>query len=192
MKCPACQAVLTEEVAACPECGFNYESLEETFGRYPTLKGSLSDMVRALPSRQAAKVRSHIRGFVRQFPQLAFNVLLASVPSSEPIAKYAFWIFNGAGICSHLHKGGLNFHTLLVIDVEHQRANLSVGYGLEPFISDDDLRRALTVAEAPLREKDYATAILAVLEKAREIFHERCEAIPQTYGLRRKPQSHEH
>jgi uncharacterized membrane protein YgcG len=192
MNCPHCQAVLTEEVRSCPECQFNYERLGGVFGQMPTLKGVLSDIPRVLSMREAAKVRGAIKQFARQFPQLDFNVLLTAVPSAEPLAKYAFWVFNGAGLCSRLHKGGLNFHLLLVIDTEHDRANLSVGYGLEPFVSEEDLVSVLAVASEQLGEKAFGEAILGILAKATEILHTRAEAVPQVYGLRRKRRSTEH
>ena len=193
MKCPHCQAALTEEVTACPKCWFNYDSLEETFGRMPTLKGALSDLPHLLPSRQASKVRKELSRFERQFPQLDFTALITTAPSAEPLAKYAFWVFNGGGLCSHLHKGGLNFHILLVLDIEHQRANLSLGYGLEPFVSEDDLHSILSAGESLIVEENYGDAILAILAKASEVLQERSSAIPQIYGLRRKkPPRNEH
>ena len=192
MNCPHCQAALTEEVSACPKCQFDYGQLGGVFGSMPTLKGALSDMPRVLSIREASKVRGKIKQFARQFPQLDFNVLLTTVPSEEPLAKYAFWVFNGAGMCSHLHKGGLNFHLLLVIDIKHDRANLSVGYGLEPFVSEEDLGSVLGVASGLLREKAYGEAILEILAKSTDVLHERAEAIPRVYGLRRKRRPHEH
>ena len=192
MNCPHCQAALTEEVSACPKCQFSYENLGEVFGGMPKLKGALSDLPRVLSMREASKVRGKIRQFARQFPQLDFNVLLTTVSSEEPLAKYAFWVFNGAELCSHLDKGGLNFHLLLVIDARHDRANLYVGYGLEPFVSEEDLGSVLGVASRQLGEKAYGEAILEVLAKATEVLHERAEAIPEVYGLRRKRCAHEH
>ena len=186
MKCPHCQADLTEEVTACPRCQFHYDRLGDTFGRMPTLSAALSDMPHLLTRGESAKIRRAIKQFARRFPQLEFHVLITAVSSSEPLAKYAFWIFNGSGICSHLHKGGLNFHNLLVIDTENRRANLSVGYGLEPFISEDDLARALHAGASFLKDALYADAVMAVMAAATEIYQTRCEAIPQVYGLRRK------
>ena len=191
MNCPHCQAALTEDVAACPKCQFNYTDLGGVFGEMPTLKGALSDMPRVLSMREASKVRALLRRFDRQFPQLSFNLLLTTVPSTEPLAKYAFWIFNGPELCSHLHKGGLNFHLLLVIDIEYDRANLSVGYGLEPFLSDEDLHSMLGVASTNIEKKAYGDAIPEIMAKAAEVLHERAEAIPQVYGLRRKRRSNE-
>ncbi len=152
----------------------------------PTLKGELSDMVGILSPRQAGKIRTEIKRFAREFPQLQFHAFLTSVSSDHPISTYAFWLFNGSGMCSHLQKGGLNFHTLLVIDVEHGRSNLSVGYGIEPFVADDDLRRALEAGQEALQAKDYGQAVVAIIEMIREVYHEKSARIPQTFGMRPK------
>lgn len=157
----------------------------------PSVKGELSDMVEALSMREAGKVRGAIKQFVRQFPQLKFHVFLTSVASEFPIAKFAFWLFNGGCICSDLHKGGLNFHNLLLIDVEHRRSNLSIGYGLEPFLQDEDLTTILSAGQTLISKGTYGEAILAILDKATSILHERSDQIPKTFGLRPKTRHEE-
>lgn len=155
------------------------------------VKGVLTDPERILSHRQGARIRRAISRFVRQFPQLQFHAVLIPVASEISLAKYSFWVFNGATFCSDLHKGGLNFHNLLLIDVEHRRANLSVGYGLEPFVEESDLASILGKAEALLRAEAYGEAVLAILEAATATWHAKSSLIPQTFGLRLKDRSRE-
>ncbi len=186
MKCPECQASLHETVEKCPQCGFSLYQLSAEFGRLPTIKGVVTDLPHKLGYRDAAKARSAIRRFVRQFPDIRFHVILTGLHEEDSIAKYAFWIFNQSGICSTLHKGGLNFNILLVLDTAYQRANLSIGYGLEPFVSAAHLDAALSKSKDALKAEDYATTITTTLAELTNTLHEVGDKIPKTYGLRRK------
>lgn len=186
MKCPNCQAALTETAPACPVCGFSYSSLGESLGRMPIIKGMLTDTERVLTGRQARRIRRRLRQMGKEFSQMRFHVVLMPVDAGISMAKFAFWIFNGASICSSLHKGGLNFHNLLLIDVDHQRANLSIGYGLEPFISEAGLAEILSAGEDMVLRRAYGEAVLAILDQAATTWHGQSAQIPRVFGLRRK------
>lgn len=190
MKCPDCQAPVREAVPTCPACGFSLDQIEG-MGRMPSLKGVLTDAGRLLSRRHAGKIRTEIRRFVRRFPQLRFHTLITRVPSDVALQKFAFWVFNQGTLCSTLDKGGLNFQLLLVIDSDSGRSNLSIGYGLEPFVSEAHLQRILQAGEEALGLEAYGEATLAILEEATEVLHEIGDAIPKTYGMRAKVQSTE-
>jgi uncharacterized membrane protein YgcG len=153
----------------------------------PVFKAMVTDPERILSHRQAGKLRREIKHFVRLFPQLRFHVALMPVAREIPLAAYAFWSFNGANLCSSLYKGGLNFHLLLLMDSEHERVNLSVGYGLEPFLPEGMLREMVAPGAPLLAEGAYGEAALAIIEESSRRLYAQSEAIPAIFGLRRKP-----
>ncbi len=157
----------------------------------PSIKGVVTDASRSLSRRHSSKIRTEIRRFIRQFPQLRFHVLLTPLDPEVSLGKFAFWVFNHGTLCSTLEKGGLNFQLLLVIDSDSGRANLSIGYGLEPFVSEAHLQSILQAGEEALRLEAYGDATLAILAQAAEVLHQIGDAIPRTYGMRPRAQSNE-
>ncbi len=81
--------------------------------------------------------------------------------------------------------------SLLLIDVDRRRANLSIGYGLEPFVSESMLDQILEAGRAALSVGAFGQAALAVLEVTTSVLHRKSEEIPETYGLRRKTRTSE-
>ena len=157
----------------------------------PSLKGVITDAGRLLSRRQDGKILNEVRRFVRRFPQLRSHTLITRVPEDVPFEKFAFWVFNQGTLCSILDKGSLNFQLLLVVDSDSGRDNLSIGYGLELFVSVAHLQRVLAAGAKALGLEAYDEATLAILEKSTEVLHERGDAIPRSYGMRAKAQSTE-
>lgn len=156
------------------------------------MKGGLTDPERILNGREQGRVRKALRRYERQLPQLEFHVALLSVPAEIKVGCFAFWLFNGSGVCSDLHKGGLNFHSLLLIDTDHCRAHLSVGYGLEPFVREEELSQVLHQGAEALSGELYAEAVDAVVEGAIQLWHAKGDLIPRAFGLRRKERDSDH
>ena len=57
-----------------------------------------------------------------------------------------------------------NFDLLLVIDAASDTAALVAGYGLEPYVSEDDLTEVLEALALPLRAGDWAGGIHACIQ----------------------------
>ena len=166
MKCPSCLEPLTQAPAECPRCGLTLQRLDEKFGAIPRQSPFLTDQTGRLGST-ADRVRKHLRSFHGSFPQCFFSVLLTS-GVADSISEYTFWLANRGRFGKLEAVGSANFDLLLGIDVGRKTAALVVGYGLEAYLSERDLERALAGASAAFWAGDYASGIFLCVDLVSE------------------------
>lgn len=183
MRCPYCRSPLGEHTAECPVCKLTLDRASAVLGPTPRLMAGLNDSSRVLRRRAADRVRRALDDFHRHFPQLAAHVVLRDFHPQFPIALQAFWLFNTAGLAKEQEKHGACRTVLLAIDPPQGLAALTVGYGLEPFVSDDALEHLLALAEPAWRGGRFADGILTVLRGLEALFADACESLPATAGL---------
>ncbi|HMJ07076.1 MAG TPA: TPM domain-containing protein [Chthoniobacterales bacterium] len=164
MKCPSCATPLPAPVARCPECKLSLQRLDLKFGMVPRHSRYLSDRSGKLALPEMEEIREALRLFEKKFPQILFSVLVTELPAGSSVGEYAFWMANRARFSSVEKTRSDNFDLLLVIDVISQTAALTTGYGLEPYVREDDLRVALDALAGPLRKGDLAGGIHAALQ----------------------------
>jgi uncharacterized membrane protein YgcG len=140
------------------------DRLDIKFGAVPRYSRFITDFTGRLPHRDLAGERSLLRLFNRKFPQSRFSVFVTNQLTGGTIGEYAFWLMNRARFGFAEAVGGDNFDLLLVIDVERSAAALIAGYGLETYISEHDLERALAEAATGFHEGDLARGIRACVE----------------------------
>ena len=173
MKCPACRTVFSGPVPQCPTCKLTLLTLDAKFGAVPRHTRYLSDRSGRLPLREIKKLRALLRIFEKKFPQSLFSVFVTNGVPSGSISEYAFWLANRTGFSSIEAVAGDNFDLLLGIDVEAGMAVLIIGYGLENYLTEDDLQAALAVAENAFRAGDFPRGIRecveCVMNRMREI-----------------------
>jgi uncharacterized membrane protein YgcG len=172
MKCPACGDSLDAPAAVCPKCEFTLRRLDSKFGTIPLHNRYLTDCARSLSLQEVARLRDLLRHFEIKFPQLLFSVFVTDLPSGSSIKEYAFWLANRANFGSVDSTGAENFDLLLVVEPAHYAAALTVGYGLEKFVTEDDLRDALDAVEPALHDDQLERAIRICIE---EMTHRLCD-----------------
>jgi uncharacterized membrane protein YgcG len=103
------------------------------------------------------------------------------VPDST-IGEYAFWLMNRARFGFLEAVEGNNFDLLLAIDVEKGAAALVAGYGLENYVPERDLERALAEGASGFHAGDFGQGVRACVEfmmnRMREIVKKLEEAKP--------------
>jgi uncharacterized membrane protein YgcG len=183
MRCPSCHAPLQERSSCCPQCQFDLESAGRGFGLCPVLQAPLTDLAEALSPHQARVMQKALAAFPQRFPQMLFHVVIAKLPEEQKVGAVAFWLFNQGGLCTPMEKGGSCQDALLLLDVEHDRAACIIGYGLEPFVSQETLDQITQAALPALHRKQCHVAVHDVLRKAGEVFAAACASTPGTFGL---------
>ena len=151
MKCPACGNNLDAPAAACPNCKFALRRLDTKFGTVPLHSRYLTDRASSLTSAEAKRLGKLLQRFEEKFPQSVFSVFVTDLPAGSNVSEFAFWLANRAQFGSVEAVGENNFDFLLVVEAETGNAALTVGYGLEDVISQDDLDATLTAALPALR-----------------------------------------
>ncbi len=163
MKCPSCLGTLSTPTPQCPHCKLTLRRLDVKFGAVPRHSSLLTDRTGRLPAREVKTLRDLLRSFNGKFPQSLFSVFLTNqLPGS--IWEYTFWMAN-RGRFGNVHtEAGDNFDLLLGIEVEARSAALVIGYGLERYLDERDLERALAGASGAFSVADFARGIRICVE----------------------------
>lgn len=185
MRCPSCRAELPKAAPQCWKCRLNLRRLDIRFGAVPRHSRFVTDRSGTLPLRSIKELRQLLNLFHRKFPQSLFSAFVVNRVENGTISEYVFWLANRARFSSVEAIGRRNFDILLGIDLASRTAALQVGYGLENYVNERDLERALARASAALAEGDVAGGIRECVgfmtDRMREVALE-----IETYGM---PQS---
>ena len=154
-----------------------------TFGTVPLHSRYLTDRASSLTVGEVRRLRKLLERFEKKFPQSVFSVFVTDLPAGASVREFAFWLANRAHFGSVEAVGAENFDLLLVIESETYNAALTVGYGLEKFISEDDLNVAFTAALPALRRGELERGIQLCIEEMTKQLIDICKAvtsIPET------------
>lgn len=173
MRCPSCRAPFTEAVAQCPQCKLTLRRLDPRFGAVPRHSRFVTDRSASLPLRDLRELRALLKLFHRKFPQSLFSVFVVPRVDGGTIAEYVFWLANRARFSPLEAKGGDNFDVLLAIDLHARTAALQIGYGLENYLGERDLERALAQASPFFAADEIARGVRScvefMIERMREV-----------------------
>lgn len=136
----------------------------------------LTDRASSLTLREVSRLRRLLERFEKKFPQSLFSVFVTDLPAETSIREFAFWLANRARFSSAEATGAENFDLLLVIEPTTGSAALTVGYGLEKFILEDDLNVALMAARPALRRGKLERGIRLCVEEITRQLTDICKA----------------
>lgn len=182
MHCPACRQRITETEAACLQCGFSMEALASQMGIPPQLSPPVADRSRVLSAAAKRSVISSIQFLEQRFPEVTATLVIDEVPPNLKPEVYAFWLFNRANLFSAVERGGDNHGLMLLIDPQTSLALATIGYGLEPFVSELTLEKCLRPATLHLTKKKFAEAAVAFFREAERQFTELTTQMPLVFG----------
>ena len=181
MKCPSCGALQEKPEPRCPQCKLTLQKLDIKFGIVPASSRYLSDRSEKLPREEVNKLRAALRLFQKKFPQSLFSILVTELPNNTSITEYAFWLANRSRFSTVETRFQENFNIVLVVDLTANAAALNVGYGLEPHIPEEDLRKVLDeFAEAFRQENDLAKALHVCIDSLTRHLRERAQTERRT------------
>lgn len=131
-----------------------------------------------------ADLRAQLALFFRKFPQSLFSVFVMAELKGGSIDEYIFWLANRGRFNPDDPSGAANFDLLLGIDLHARNAALLIGYGLENYLSEEDLENALAAGLVPWRDNDIIGGVRACIDSvtermrtiARQIEEERARA----------------
>lgn len=108
-------------------------------------------------------MRRSIERFENEFVGSQFNIVVRAFDQKVNLATSLFWLFNHSGLSSSENSLENNRDLMLGIDDFAGRAALIVGYGLEPFVTRDELDEILITAKPLLQESHYEKASSSVI-----------------------------
>jgi hypothetical protein len=175
MKCPSCSGLLPTPEPRCPTCGLTLQKLDVKFGLVPRHSRFLSDRSGKLEAGQLDELREQLRVFELKFPQVLFSVFVTDLPAGSSVQEYGFWLANRARFSSIQKSPGDNFDLLLVIDLSGNAASLTTSYGLEKYVSAEDLEDALAALAEGARDGRVPDGIRACIRFVTQRWRQRAE-----------------
>ncbi len=164
MKCPSCAQLLQEAAPRCPHCRLSLQRLDTKFGLVPAHSRFLTDRTGRMALDEMTQLRAALRLFQKKFPQSIFSIFVTELPRGTAVAEYAFWMANRAKFNSGEKTEGENFNLLLVIDLTGNTAALTVGYGLERYVPEQDLKSVLDDLANGMRDDGLAAGLRAGID----------------------------
>jgi uncharacterized membrane protein YgcG len=165
MRCPYCKNPSQPHDPQCRSCGLSFQQVGRLFGALPHVKNGLNDRAMLLSRSKRSKIEIQLKNIETQFPQVHVTVLIEpGLEPETPFGAYSFWIFNSPGVCRGLEKGAMNHAVLLTVDSTNRRANLIVGYGLEPYFGESHLHQMLACGQEAFSNGEIGEGIGEVLK----------------------------
>lgn len=164
MRCPYCRTALTELTSECPGCQLNLSRATALLGPVPRIENGVSDHCEAFTPKERKDLLQRVHALQERFPQVRLQVLCHHFPDTQPFPLYVFWIFNMGGISRDPEKAGHNRTILLVLDPLGHKSALTVGYGLEPFLTEAALDQVLELASPAWTDQAWAEGTTAAID----------------------------
>lgn len=164
MRCPYCDAALEETSPECPGCRLDLRRAAQLLGPVPRIEPEVCDSSGALTPAESKRLRRQVDEIARRFPQVRVQLVFRHFTDGHPIRLHAFWMFNLGAFATETEKLGGNRRILLLVDPVAANAALTLGYGLEPFIADDELDDLLEMAEDRWRNKEWHAGAMTLLD----------------------------
>lgn len=101
----------------------------------------------------------------KSLPQVRVHVCLGRLhPDTDP-REFGFWLFNASVPPDSEAASHRPWSVLLVIDRASRRASLTIGYGLDPFVSDRHLTTCLEAGQPDFQGSRYVPGAATCLKK---------------------------
>lgn len=166
MNCPHCSAPLASDADECHQCRFSATAIRSYLGSEWVRLERLTDNSNALSLREQRQLEVVLDDFERSFPQCFFAVYLGVLPAMITARDLGFWLINHGAFHTQQIAKRNDFGCALVIDSQRGIAALTLGYALEPYVSEADVTLLLEHVRSPLTRQRYGLAV----ERAVAIF----------------------
>ncbi|MEM0898046.1 MAG: hypothetical protein AAGJ79_14310, partial [Verrucomicrobiota bacterium] len=147
----------------CHCCGFDLESVKAKFPftaqrleRFTDPQGRIHSATRRIANRA-------MDALCAEFPQVRPFVFFARLPPDIDVREFGFWLFNVSKPANRKEAERRAHGILFVYDWGSNAASLTVGYGLDPFVGDMELRRLIKEAAPAFVERQNGTGIAKVM-----------------------------
>lgn len=189
MRCPYCRNPLTETAVECLHCHLTLDRATAILGAVPRVGRGVCDTTGLLSKKDVKKIAKLGGKLAWTFPQISLHVLLHGFPKEHPFSLHVFWLFNCGGFSTESSRGENNHAILLAIDPLQGQSALTVGYGLEPFLSDEALDHLLELSEPAWKSGQWTRGILEVIAGLDRLLESTAQEVAAGFGLTAQAES---
>lgn len=153
---------LQAAVEQCPHCGYTGWTCMERFPHLPPPLDRLMDSAGRLQEKEVAAILKEFDRVEGLFPQVRLHLCVDSLPAGVDCREFGFWLMNASVPPDESELARRAWSILLTINRTARTASLTLGYGLDNFIADEQLTEALKAGQNALRRGNYGAAVTAI------------------------------
>jgi uncharacterized membrane protein YgcG len=157
--CPGCHRVIAEPLEQCPSCGYNAWTCVDHFPYPAPPLDRYVDVENRLTNDERARLDRVIESVEGDLPQVRLYVCLVRLLPGTDARECGFWMMNASIPRDDEEAERRPWSVLLLIDLAGSAASATVGYGLDPFVSDAQLKAALGEAREDWQAANWAGGI---------------------------------
>ncbi len=188
--CPGCNATLNTASNTCPHCGFNAHICMARFPFKPPPLTRMMDSDNAIDTRGKKRLSKTIARLEKRFPQITVSFCVALLPNGVDGRQFGYWLLNRCPPTSELQAKRRLHHLLMLVDRNNETVSTSVGYGLDCFLDDVTLSKALHEAKDSYIRGGYVEGsikwINIIRKKLVSIHEEAAAAYDRRFHLRHR------
>jgi len=169
--CPSCHAPATEIGRHCGFCGYSAEEAVKKFNFKPPALERFVDAEGRLKASEKRRLSHRIDQLERKYPQITFYFVLMRLSVKTDSREFGYWLFNASYPQNEEDVRKRPYGILFLIDLENRLASVTVGYGLDPFLTDSNLQQIMHSLKAFLQKKRFFKAIDAFGRQLEEQLH---------------------
>lgn len=167
--CPGCHAALAGPVDQCPYCGYNAWTCVDRFPYSPPPLDRYIDIENRLSNEDRARIDRAIDELESDLPQVRIYICLVKLLQGTDARECGFWMLNASVPRDEEETGHRPWSVLLLVDLQASAASATVGYGLDSFVTDADLREALGAGQREFESANFSAAVLKFIHHMHRI-----------------------
>ena len=170
--CPGCHEVLPGPVELCPRCAYSAWTCVDHFPYSPPPLDRYIDVESRLSNEDRARIDRSIEALERDLPQVRVYVCLVKLLPGTDVRECGFWMFNASVPRDEAEAAHRAWSVLLLIDTGASAAGATVGYGLDSFVSDAQLRYSLRAGQADWIQGNFGAGVLKFVQHTHQVLRQ--------------------
>jgi len=159
VSCPGCHRVLEGPAEQCRICSYNAWTCVDHFPYSPPPLERYVDVENRLSNEERARLDRVMDALEDDLPQVRVFVCLVKLLPGTDVRECGFWLLNASIPKDDEAAQHRPWSVLLLLDLTASAASATVGYGLDRFVSDFQLREALAAAQADWQDGRLAAGV---------------------------------
>jgi len=190
ISCPGCHALLRGPVDQCPHCKYNAWTCVDRFPYSPPPLDRYIDVENRLSNEDRARIDRAIDGLEGDLPQVRLYVCIVKLLPGTDARECGFWMLNASVPRDEEETGHRAWSVLLLVDMQASAASATVGYGLDPHVTDNELRAALTGGQQDFGNANFSAGVLKFVQHMHQLLknsHRSAQAAARKKDRERAP-----
>ncbi|MFD0894929.1 TPM domain-containing protein [Luteolibacter ambystomatis] len=172
--CPSCLVHLPQAAAACPSCRFSGEDTMKMFPHpLPPLQPVL-DAANLWSESERSTIVRRVKKTRHRFPQIHWSLCTLDAAAIDNPRLFGFWMLNASPLAEGETADQRAWTVLMVINGATGKAAIVPGYGVEPWLSDDQWHKLLLEMTVAWGRGRRGLAVVKFFDAAERLLRRAC------------------